>query len=284
MRDQSVEAGRDAAVARVAARQHGVVTVHQLRDAGLRRDAIARRVAAGRLHRIFRGVYAVGHAGLGNEGRWMAAVLACGPGAALSHQSAAKLWGMLKPEDGLVHVTVPVAGGRRKRPGIRIHRSPHLTSAVTTRHHIAVTTAARTIADLRRTAPPKLVRRAIRQAEYDRLPVGDHGAETARTRSDLERRFLALCRRHHLPEPEVNVKVGRFTVDFLWRHEGLVVETDSYRTHGGSQAFHDDRERDNELVAVGLEVLRFTDVRIENEPAAVAALVSARLNARGLTP
>jgi very-short-patch-repair endonuclease len=211
----------------------------------------------------------------------MAAVLACGDGAVLSHQSAAELWGMLKPAHGPVHVTVPLAGGRRKRTGICIHRSPCLTSAVTTRHFgIRVTTPERTITGLRRAVSPKLLRRAIRQAEYDELEIGDHGKETRRTRSDVESRFLRLCRRYRLPEPEVNVRVGRFTVDFLCRQEGVVVETDSYRAHRGRQAFLDDRERDNELAARGIEVLRFTDLRIDSEPAAVTALVLARLNER----
>jgi very-short-patch-repair endonuclease len=142
-----------------------------------------------------------------------------------------------------------------------------------------VTTPARTIADLRRIASPKLVRRAIRQAEYDHLQVGEHARETERTRSDVESRFLRLCRRHGLPKPEVNVPIGRFTVDFLWRTERLVVETDAYHTHRGYQAFIDDRERDNELMALGLEVLRFTDLRIDKEPARVAVIVRARLNA-----
>jgi very-short-patch-repair endonuclease len=146
---------------------------------------------------------------------------------------------------------------------------------------IAVTTPARTIADLRRVAPPKLVRRAIRQAHFDGLAIGDEGRETGRTRSDLELRFLRLCRRHGLPEPEVNVPIGHFTVDFFWRERGLVVETDSYRTHSGSQAFLDDRERDNELMEHGFDVLRFTDLRIGAEPAAVAALVRARLDRPG---
>jgi very-short-patch-repair endonuclease len=283
MRDNGVEHRRDAAIARIAARQHGVVAARQLYAAGLTREAVRRRASAGRLHRVFRGVYAVGHAGLSNEGRWMAAVLACGEGAALSHRSAAELWGMLDPVAGPVHVTVSGAGGRKRRAGIHLHRSPDLTNTDTTRRYgIAVTTPARTLRDLRRTVSPKLVRRAIRQAEFDRLPIGGHAGETAGTRSDLEHRFLRLCRRYRLPEPEVNVKVGRFTVDFLWRQEGLVVETDSYRTHRGRQAFIDDRERDNELAARGLDVLRFTDVRIDNEPSAVAALIRQRLNERSL--
>src|SRR5207247_11204601 len=99
MRDKRVE-GPDAAIARIAARQHGVVTVGQLRAAGLDRNAVGRRLAAGRLHRVYRGVYAVGHAGLSDEGRWTAAVLACGEGAVLSHRSAAELLRLLEPADG----------------------------------------------------------------------------------------------------------------------------------------------------------------------------------------
>jgi very-short-patch-repair endonuclease len=215
----------------------------------------------------------------------MAAVLACGDEAVLSHRGAAELWGMLKPVSGPVHVTVPGPGGRRQRRGLQLHRSPSLTTAVTTRRlGIRVTTPERTITDLRRSVTPAVLRRAIRQAEYDGRPIGDHGRRTDRTRSDLERRFLRLCRRHRLPEPEVNVKIGRFVVDFLWRQEGLVVETDTYRTHGGSQAFQDDRDRDNELALMGVEVLRFTDTRLDEDPAGVADLIRVRLHARRLSP
>jgi very-short-patch-repair endonuclease len=285
MREKRVNDSPDALVARIAARQHGIVSVRQLHAAELDRNRIRRRVDAGRLHRLFRGVYAVGHTGLSTEGRLMAAVLAGGEGAAVSHRSAAELWGMLEPGLRPVDVTVPVAGGRRRRVGIRIHRSLLLTHRVTTRRHgIAVTTPARTIDDLRGCAPPRLVRRAIRQAEYDGLPVGKNADETGGTRSDLEARFLRLCRRHGLPEPEINVAIGRFTVDFLWRKPGLVVETDAFRTHRGEQAFLDDRERDNELMALGLEVMRFTDVRIENEPRDVVSLVRTRLHRRREPP
>jgi very-short-patch-repair endonuclease len=271
----------DAVVARIAAGQHGVVSVHQLYAAGLGREAIRRRVAAGRLHRVYRGVYAVGHPGLSSEGRWMAAVLACGDGAVLSHRSAAELWGMLEVAGGRVHITVPRRAGRRQRAGLRIHRCSSLTDAVTTRHNgIAVTTPARTIDDLRRTVSSKLLRRAIRQAEFNNLPIGDQTPHTQGTSSDVELRFLHLCRRHGIPDPEVNVPIGRFKVDFLWREERLVVETDSYRTHGGYQSFVDDRERDNELARRGLEVMRITDVRIDNEPVEVAALVRKRLRER----
>ncbi|MGH2952804.1 MAG: type IV toxin-antitoxin system AbiEi family antitoxin domain-containing protein [Solirubrobacterales bacterium] len=112
-------------VARIASRQHGVVSYEQLIAAGLTPSGVARRVRAGRLHRIHRGVYAVGHRGLSNEGRWMAAVLACGPDAALSHRSAAELLGLLRPrENAWVHVTIPGTAGRKRRRGIHLHRPP----------------------------------------------------------------------------------------------------------------------------------------------------------------
>ena len=169
----------------------------------------------------------------------MAAVLACGDGAVLSHGSAAAHWGLLRPFDGPVDVSVPTHGGRRRRPGIRLHRCASLGTVhgpgkrfVTRLRDIPVTTPARTIADLPAVVQPQLVRRATRQAEVLGLPLGD-GIATDRTRSDLERDFLRLCRRHGLPRPEVNVRIGRWIVDFLWRRERLVVETDSYRWHRG---------------------------------------------------
>lgn len=264
----------DAAVAQVAARQHGVITIGQLRGAGLSAHGVKRRVGAGRLHRIHRGVYAVGHAGLSRESRWMAAVKACGEGAALSHRSAAELWALLSPRAGLVHVTVPGYAGRGRRDGIRIHRSSSLTEAVTTaRDRIPVTDPARTISDLRRTADPDTVRRAIRQAEVLGLPLGDAVGHSDRTRSELERRFLAICRRHRLPRPEVNVRVGAFLVDFLWRDQRLIVETDGYRPHRGRQAFEDDRARDVALKLRGYEVARFTYRQVMSDAAGVAAAV-----------
>lgn len=145
---------------------------------------------------------------------------------------------------------------------------------VTVRDYIPVTTVARTVADLPSTLPPRLVRRAIRQAEFLRLAKG---IETDRTRSDLERDFLRLCRRYGLSQPEVNVLIGGMTVDFLWRDVRLVVETDSYATHGGTIAFEDDRQRDLRLRRLGYSVHRFSERQLELEPAAVAEDVAASL-------
>jgi very-short-patch-repair endonuclease len=270
----------DSIVAGIAAEQHGVITTAQLQAAGLTPDGIAWRVRTGRLHRIHRGVYAVGHPGLSQRGRWKAATLALGDGAVVSHRSAAELWTLLPERGGKPSVTVPGGGGRRRRDGIRIHRSPTLTGTLTTLHDgIPVTRPARTLADLARVVSPAECRRARRQAEFLGLPLGaEHRSDG--TRSDLEHDFLALCRRAGIPEPEVNVRIDRYTVDFLWRNERLVVETDGYRAHRGWQAFQDDRIRDATLARSGFEVRRFSAWQVANEPAAVAATVLARLGGR----
>jgi hypothetical protein len=278
----------DAALARVAASQYGVVTAKQLAGLGLGRSSISERTSAGRLHRIHQGVYAVGHRDLSLHGCFMAAVFACGEGAVLSHGSAAVLWKLLKPLDGPVHVSVPTTSGRKRRRGIHLHRTQALavpspspsSSAIrggrgrrhltTYRDRIPVTSVARTIEDLRATSfPPRLLRRAIRQAEFMGLRL--EGIETDRSRSDLETLFLNLCRRYGLPPPEVNVKLGRWEVDFLWRSKRLVVETDSWTYHRGSVAFEDDHARDLDLRAAGYTVLRFIDKQLESESERVAA-------------
>jgi Transcriptional regulator, AbiEi antitoxin len=242
MREESATADRR--IAKVAGRQHGVVTVEQLAEAGIDRSGVTRRVTAGRLHRLHRGVYAVGHRSLSWRGRWLAAVLAAGDGAVLSHQSAVALWGYLRPIDGPIHVTVIGDGGRKRRPGLQIHRSRTLTpSDVTRRHGIAVTTPARTIEDVRGSFAPYLFRRALRQAELagHRVP---HLGTVKRTRSDLELLFLALCDDHGLSRPLVNHRVHGRRVDFFFPDQRVAVETDSWDYHRGSVAFEDDHDRD----------------------------------------
>ena len=268
----------------VAEGQHGVVTVAQLRRLGFDKHRVHHRVRIGRLIVVHRGVYAVGHVGLSREGRWMAAVLACGPGAVLSHMSAAALWNLLRPEGGPVDVSLPSSSGRSRRAGIRIHRCASLAAApylsatgdaiplTTVRNRISVTAVARTIRDLGATAPLHLVRRATRQAQLAGFHVDDRAtARTRGTRSDLELDFLAFCRRHRLPPPEPNVRIGRWTVDFLWRAQRLVVETDFYGTHRGSIAFEDDHQRDLDLRRLGYRVRRYTGAQIRNHPALVVA-------------
>jgi very-short-patch-repair endonuclease len=262
----------DRVIADVARRQHGVVTRSQLNSAGVTRRMVDTRVRSGRLHRIHHGVYAAGHRALSNEGRWMGAVLACGEGAVLSHRSAAELWELLPPRATVVDVTVPLRRGRKRRRGVRIHRPSSLPrSATTHRETIPVTTPARTIIDLRRVAGAAEVRRAIRQANYLGLPLKE--IATDGTRSDPEAAVLDLCRRNRLPAPEVNVKVGPYTADFLWREQRLVVEVDGWRAHRGRQAFLDDRARDAYLRLRGLEVQRFSDVQVEHDEPTVVALL-----------
>jgi very-short-patch-repair endonuclease len=295
-------ASADLVAAAIAERQHGVVSLGQLNVAGLDKHAVLHRARTGRLRRLHQGVYAVGHGALHPEARWMAAVLACGGGprtspgrsrgildcwgAALSHRSAAALWELLPPGGGSVDVSVPGDGGRRRREGIRLHRSLSLLPAdVTLRRGIPVTNPARTILDLRRAAgrqsavAPAALRRAIRQAGVLGFPIGGEAARD-RTRSDLERDFLRLCGRYGLPKPEVNVRVGRHLVDFLWRGRMLVVETDGYRYHRGRAAFEDDRARGLDLRARGFEVIRLAEKQVEAEPRRVAEVVGAALRVR----
>jgi very-short-patch-repair endonuclease len=299
MRQQSDTPGQT--VAGIAARQHGVLSFAQLRSAGLSKGAIARRSRSGHLHRVHRGVYAVGHTNLSPHGKWMAAVLACRKeasvthpvtilahwGAAISHRSAATLWQLLPDADGPVDVSAADTAGRKKRHGIRLHRCRALLPAFVTSHQgIPVTTPARTIADLRSAAvqpgrlggaiTPQELRRAIRQAEMLGLKT-DAESFTERTRSDLELAFLRLCRRSRVPEPEVNICLDSLEVDFLWREQLLVVESDGYRYHRGRTAFEKDRDRDLKLRARGYEVLRLSYRQVFDEPARVAYVLKLAL-------
>lgn len=233
----------------------------------------------------------MGHRRLSNEGRWMAAVLACGEGAVLSHRSAAELWGVLRRArrasaagggDGsaAVDVTVPGDAGRAKRPGIDIHRSLTLGARHRTlRSGIPVTTPARTLDDLHRTLPPSEFASVLREAEYLRLPVGSRFKPDG-TRTELEARVLEICRRHRLPRPEVNTKVDRYVVDFLWVEWSLIVETDGWESHRTRTAFEEDRARDARLKLLGYEVIRFTWRQIADDPGRVALTIRSLLRAR----
>ncbi len=263
----------DSALTRIAERQHGLVTRAQLGECGLSPNAIALRIKRGQLHRIHRGVYAVGHRALSQHGHWMAAVLACGEGAMLSHTSAAALWGFLKPFRGPIHITSPSSNGRSRRRGIILHRSRSLAanpSLATERLRIPVATPQRTIDDLRDVVPPYMVRRAIRQAEHLGLRLNQATkSETKRTRSDLELDFLAFCSRHSFPRPEVNVKVGKWEVDFLWPEQRVAVETDFFDYHRGSIPFEDDHQRELDLRRLGYAVRRYTGAQLDNYPAEI---------------
>ncbi len=211
----------------------------------------------------------------------MAAVLAFSGSAALSHRSAAALWGLLPADHGPVDVSLPGRSGRRKRQGIRIHRPKLLVQReMTHQRGIPVTSPARTLEDLRSTVADGELRRAVRQADFFGLPTGS-GVASDGTRSELERRFLWLCRRHRLPAPAVNLRVGALTVDFCWVEEKLVVETDGYRSHRGRTAFEDDRERDLMLRARGYDVQHLSYRQVFDESARVAAILRGALQRRG---
>lgn len=256
-----------------------MVTIAQLHEAGLSDDAVLGRVRSGRLHRVYRGVYAVGHRRLPVEGRWMAAVLACGEGAALSHRSAAALWA-LAPRSGPavgtggpIDVIVPFDRRPTRRAGIRIHRSRSLRPGSTVRRNgIPVTNPARTIADMRRSASPSEMRSMVRKAEVLGLRTGlEPRAEP--TRSDLEDLFLEFCQRYGFPAPEVNRMIGELEVDFTWPALKVAVETDSYTFHRGAQAYENDHERDLDLRAAGYDVVRLTWRQLTRKPDRCAAAV-----------
>jgi very-short-patch-repair endonuclease len=280
----------DLAAAAVAARQYGVVTLHQLKECGLGAGAIQLRVAAGRLQRLWRGVYAFGHSELRPEGRLLGAVLACGPGAVLSHRSAANRWGILATARAKIDVTVATRAGRPKRPGIDLHCVRRLDGAdVTALDGIPITTVARTLVDLCAVVPNRMIERALEQsyvlqlitpnaieATLDRAAGRKTAAlrkllarETSQptlTRSELEEAFLALCRRGGLPDPEVNVQLHGYEVDFLWRKQRRVVEVDGYAFHSVRGAFERDRRKDVDLELAGFPVTRFTHDQVVREP------------------
>jgi very-short-patch-repair endonuclease len=291
----------DEAIAALAARQHGVVARRQLAALGVSQAAISRRRVAGKLHRLHQGVYAVGHPLLSRHGHWLAAVLACGPGAALSHASGAALWEVRATSATLIDVSVPTAGGRR-RPGLRIRRTPVLET--TTKDWIAVTTVSQTLLDLAGTLPRRALERAIAQADIENLLdlssldalVRAHpkrrGAARLRaavdqsptlTRSELENRFLEICPTHDLPTPHTSAIVEGLEVDFLFPRSRLVVETDGWTYHRTRAAFERDRERDATLRRAGYTTLRFTDRQLA-DGAEVAATVGPALGMASSVP
>lgn len=204
-------------------------------------------------------------------------MLALAPAAVLSHRSAAGLWRLLDPVAAPVHVSIPSDAGRARRAGIRIHRRAALDpSALVVRNRIPVTSPGQTLADLHLVIAPAELRRAVRQAEVLGLPTGSEDRPDP-TRSELEERFLALCKRHRIPPPEVNRHVGAFEVDFLWREARLVVETDGYAFHRGRSHFESDRRRDLALRRLGYDVMRLSYSQVVGEPGQVAASLRAAL-------
>jgi very-short-patch-repair endonuclease len=193
---------------------------------------------------------------------------------------------MLPAHGGAVEVTVLGDSGREKRPGIRIHRSSTLIAALTTRRNvIAVTKPTRTLKDLHRTVPQPVYQRAVRRALDLRLISSDDLREEEElARSKLERIFRRLCRRQHLPQPEVNARVGAYEVDFLWRQHQVIVETDSWRHHGDRSPFESDRARDAKLQSRGYRVLRFTWRQVRHDPRIVTTTLRDVLAAAESSP
>ncbi|HSD01917.1 MAG TPA: type IV toxin-antitoxin system AbiEi family antitoxin domain-containing protein [Gaiellales bacterium] len=293
---------------RLAERQHGVVTRRQLLAAGFGSDEIEGRVRAGRLHRLWRGIFAVGRPRLTARGWWSAAVLACGGHAVLSHQSAAQLWGILRTNTvsegeqdrpSVIDVSVPAAKSHR-RNGIRIHRRGNLSNSDRTRRErIAVTSPGRTLLDLAAILPRQL-EAAVNEAdklglidpEALRADVNEHrrvtGAPALRqvldrhtfalTDSELERGFLRLVRRAGLQRPKTQQPVCGFRVDFLWPELRLIVETDGLRYHRTAAQQARDRRRDQALVAAGFIVLRFTHAQVRHDAEHVVSTLRAVLN------
>jgi hypothetical protein len=265
----------------VAGRQHGLITSAQLNEAGLSRAGVSKRAAKGRLHRIHRGVYAVGHTRLSQEGRWMAAVLAAGDGAVLSHLAAAKLWNIWRRRVDGIDVTAP---HRHQLPTseVRPHYSRRLDAKdTTTRNGIPVTTVARLLVDLTDELNPYQLANVIHEAAFRNLydarateaamarangrhnlpslqaAVRAHAAGSAGTKSDLEDRFLQLALELGHAEPLVNTKIGPHEVDFYWPELNLTVEIDG-PGHTRPRTRAEDEARDRFLKAKGIETIRFT--------------------------
>jgi very-short-patch-repair endonuclease/predicted transcriptional regulator of viral defense system len=275
----------------LAHRQHGVVTRSQLLDLGFTNAAIYHRLRSGRLHRIHRGVFALGRPLLDKHGRWIAAVLAHGQGAVLSHRSAAELWELSSSRRAPIEVSIP-ADLRRRVRGITTYRRRTLGEADRTiRHGIPTTRPARTLADLTTCLTDAQLEAAINEADKRSLidPESLRAAADemnwqpgtsslkrlldrrtfALTDSDLERRFLALVRGSGLITPETGIELNGFRVDFYWPDLGLVVETDGLRYHRTPAQQARDRLRDQRHTAAGLTTLRFTHAQVRFEPAYV---------------
>lgn len=283
----------------LAGRQHRVVTRRQMLAAGISSEAIQHRLENGRLHVHHRGVYSVGIRQLDRHGRWLAAVLACGDRAVLSHRSAAELWTLFHPAQGPSHVTVPGTNGSRTA-GIKVHATRALPRAEHTRRlRIPTTTIERTIVDI---APDPRIERAVEQAfvlnligrtrmvDALRRAHGKPGIANLRrifagllddfrlTRSELERLFLRLIADAALPATLVNRHREGHRVDFVWPDHRLVVETDGRATHDNPWAFHEDRRRDLDLELADMHVIRLSWWQIVDEPERVVQLLRKRLS------
>jgi hypothetical protein len=285
MRPQN--ASRQQAVTQFAEKEHGVLGCHELYGLGLTASSVRRWTADGRLHRVHRGVYAVGRPDLTIAGQWLAAVKACGLGALLSHECAAALWGLRQLSTRAIHVITP----RRVRPvGIEVHRVPPVEpDDIAKVDRIPVTSVARTLADCAEVLPTREVVRLLEQAERLRLfdlralkrrpslstALAQMEPEPPRVNSPWERDLLDLCADHGIPRPELNVMVEGFEVDALWSGPRVIAELDGYSFHRSRRAFVEDRRRDAKLQLAGYMVLRLTALEADT-----AQLLSAAVAAR----
>jgi very-short-patch-repair endonuclease len=274
----------------LARAQQGVISREQLLGLGLTPAAIRHRIAKGRLHPVGRGVYVVGRPELTQHGRWMAALIATGPEAVLSHRSAAALWGIAKQKGNAIHVSVPAHLRRSSSRGITVHRRAELIA--TTHRGIPVTTPIDTLIDLASETAAREVEAAVNEA--DKLDLVD--PETLReaiepirrpgtaqlkavldqytpTDSALEREFLRIVRRAGLPKPLTREKVNGHRVDFFWPDLNLVVETDGLRYHRTPAQQAHDRVRDQDHFVAGLRSLRFTRAQVRFDGARVEAVL-----------
>ena len=293
------------ALAAKATAQHGVIARRQLLELGVTRHQIERMRSSRRLHDVHRGVYAVGHRALSERGHWMAAVLACGPDALLSHRSCAALTGIRRTALSYVEVIVPTRRGRIE--GVRAYVCARV--APQDRDHIdgiPCTSLARTLLDLATVLPRRGLERACDEAEVQQLfdlaatedvldrsrgcrgaaklraVLREHAIGTTLTRSELEERTLALLDRANIPRPEVNVRLVcrpgiAPEVDFLWRHQRVVLETDGHRFHSTPRQIERDRRNEADLTRAGYRVLRATWRQVEREPHDVALMIAAAL-------
>jgi very-short-patch-repair endonuclease len=270
----------DKRIAALAERDHGIIDVAGLYGLGASRTQITHRLSELRFIALHRGVYAPGHRKLTNQGWWLAAVRAIGPGAVLSHTHGAALLGLRPPLLGRINVTVR-STGRRQRRGIRVHSVRDLPpDHVTVVDRIPVTTVARTLTDLAGTVDTPALMRVVEAAERRgvldvpsslAVSAGRPGAErlrrllateTPHTRSEFETALLALCDAFGIPRPLTSAHVHGYEVDAYWPDRKLIVELDSWEFHGTRAAFERDRERDAELHMHGLTTLRFTYAQV----------------------
>lgn len=286
----------------LAHRQHGVISVGQLYALGYSKSAIEKAVKNGRLLSIDRGVYAVGHTRLSLHGQCFAAVFACGPGAVLSHHSAAWLHGLARWKPAPFHVTGPVA--RRPRLPVRIHRARRLMGEDRRLvEGIPVSAVPRTLLDLAAAVKFEQLERLVERAEEEGVfdlrqvedllarTVGHHGHGRLRraialyqpssfTRSELEKRWLELVLEAGLPQPHMNFVEHGFELDCYWPEYRFAVELDVFETHGTRAAFERDRKRQEDLLLLGITMTRVTGPRLEREPEQVIARIARLLSAR----